>query len=327
MSSNPLVSFVIPTYNAASYIEQAVRSCLDQTYAPVEVVIVDDGSHDNTLDILETNFGADSRVRWMSQENSGPSAARNRGIAEATGEFIHFLDADEYILPQKVEQSLDLFHEHPDAGVVYGHGIPVEADGLTVIPMNYPPLPSGDVFCEWLIGTMSGGTYGVVSSFMVRRAALDRVGGFNESMRWAEDWELWLRLAVHYHFIALSEKLVYYRRTTEGAHRNRLNMASGRLKTYQLVRDLEKRKQCLDDAAYDRLLASRWQVVAIRYWERGQGQAARKAFRQAIQLNPDKAALRRLFTWFTYFLPHTSVDLIGTISRRTKRILLSSKRS
>lgn len=312
MSALPLVSFIIPAYNAAPYIHQTVTSVLNQTYPNVEVVIVDDGSPDNTGDVVKQHFGDDARVRYFRQANGGPSTARNRAIQEARGEFVHFLDADEYLLPTKVEKSYALFVQHPEIAVVYGHGIPVKPDGVTEIPMDYPPLPSGDVFCEWLIGTMSGGTYGVVSSVMARRAAVLEVGGFNVNIKGTEDWDCWLRLAAKYHFAALDERLIYYRRIADGVHANRLNMAKSRLQTYQLARGYNQsrppEKRCLDDAGFDRLLASRWQVVAARHWESGDRAAAREAFSEALRLHP--RPIRYLYYALTYVAPYQAMATI-----------------
>jgi hypothetical protein len=165
--------------------------------------------------------------------------------------------------------------------------------------MEYPPLPSGWVMCEWLKGKMSGGTYGVTSSFMMRREAVLEVGGFREDQRVAEDWDLWIRLAARYPFAALDEKLVYYYRRPEGLHSSRLNMALGRLQTFQHVRDYAGREKCLTDQEYAQMLASRWHVVAERYWEAHKPAEARKAFREAIKLHPTRS--RRAFYLLTYF--------------------------
>lgn len=318
MNNLPLVSFVIPAYNTSAYIVQAVESCLAQTYTEIEVIVVDDGSTDNTVALLHEHYDDDGRVRVIEQPNAGPSVARNTGIDAARGEFVHFIDADEFILPTKVKKSCALFQQHPEIGVVYGHGIAVEPDGVTVITMEQPPLPSGDVLCEWLVGTMAGGTHGVVSSVMVRREALRAVGGFNPTIKGTEDWDLWLRLAARYPFAALDEKLVYYRRTADGVHVNRLNMAQCRLRTIQLARELPGRERCLDDAAYDRLEAGRWHLVAERLWEVGRRAEARSAYAQANRLDPHpKRKLRRaLFALSTRVFPHTIVEVWNAAKRR-----------
>jgi glycosyltransferase involved in cell wall biosynthesis len=309
----PLVSFIVPAYNVERYIQRAVDSALAQTYQNIEVVVVDDGSTDATSALLEERYARDARVMRLQQANAGPSAARNRAIRQAQGEFVHFLDADEFLLRTKLERSLSLFRQYPEIAVVYGHGIPLEPDGVTEIPMTLPPLPSGWIFCEWLNGTMAGGTYGVTSSVMARRDAVLAVGGFREDQRAAEDWDLWLRLAARYPFAALDEPMVYYHRLPGGLHSNRQAMARGRLQTIQQARDYTGRSECLDDAAYTRLLASRWHVVGERAWEAGHRSEARKAFLQADALEPSRA--RKLFALLALVAPDATMTSLTRFRR------------
>ncbi len=299
--SNPLVSFIVPAYNVERYVQRAVDSALAQTYANIEVIVVDDGSTDGTWKLLRQRYPDNPRVKLFQQPNAGPSAARNRAVQQAQGEYVHFLDADEFLWRTKVERSLALFRQHPETAVVYGHGIPLQPDGVTNIPIILPTLPSGMIFCEWLNGAMAGGTYGVTSSVMAKREAVLAVGGFREDQRVAEDWDLWLRLAARYPFAALDEPLVYYHRLPDGLHSNRLGMARGRLQTVQQARDYAGREDCLSDAAYTRLLASRWHVVGERAWEAGQRIEARKVFLQADALEPSRA--RKAFALLALLMP------------------------
>jgi glycosyltransferase involved in cell wall biosynthesis len=294
-----LVSVIIPTFNTAHYLVRSVDSALNQTYSNLEVIIIDDGSTDNTAEVVKARYSGDIRVRYLYQYNAGPSVARNRGVREARGEFVHFLDSDEFLHPTKIQKSYALFREKPEIGVVYGHGIPLLPHTDEELPMEYPPLPSGWVMCDWLKGRMSGGTYGVTSSFMVRRDAVLEAGGFREDQRVAEDWDLWIRLAARYPFAALEDKLVYYYRRSEGLHSSRLNMALGRLQTFQQVRRYAGREKCLTDQEYRQMLASRWHVVAERYWEAHQPAEARQAFKEAIKLYPTRS--RYIFYLLTYF--------------------------
>lgn len=316
--SLPLVSFIIPTYNAAGFLAEAVDSALGQTYANIEAVIVDDGSTDDTETMIQTRYGADGRVRYFRQVNQGPAAARNRAIAEARGAYVHLLDSDERLFPEKVERSYALFQQHPDAAVVYGYGIAVQADGQTVIPMERPNLPSGDVFCEWLCGTMSGGTHSVTGSFMLKREAVLEVGGFDEKFWASEDWDLWLRLSARYPFAALAEDLVYYRRMPDGLHRQRFNIVKGRLWAVQKARSLNADKGCLTEAQYNRLEAGRWHMLAMYQWGHGRRREARAAFHEAAHIDPSKATARKLYSLLTYCLPATSVELLGNVRSHLK---------
>lgn len=318
--SFPLVSFITPTYNAAHFLSEAVDSALAQTYPNIEVIIVDDGSTDDTEAMIQARYGGDARVRYFRQANQGPAAARNRAIAEARGVYVHLLDSDERLFPEKVERSYALFQQYPEAAVVYGYGIAVQPDGQTIIPMERPKLPSGDVFCEWLYGTMSGGTHSVTGSFMLKREAVLAVGGFDEKFWASEDWDLWLRLSARYPFIALDDDLVYYRRMPDGLHKQRFNIVHGRLWAVQKVRLLNAEKRCLTDVQFNRLEAGRWHMLAMYYWGQGQRREARTAFNEAARIDRSKAKARRLYGLLTYCLPTWSIEYLGSLRSRVKRL-------
>src|SRR5437016_4074648 len=114
MSETPLVSVIIPTYNSAHFLAEALDSCLKQTYSPLEIIVVDDGSTDNTHELM-SNY---PQVQYIRQANAGPSRARNRGLQQSTGNFIQFLDADDIILEHKIERCVEEFSRRPDLGVV-----------------------------------------------------------------------------------------------------------------------------------------------------------------------------------------------------------------
>lgn len=270
--------------------------------------MIDDGSTDPSASLIQQHYSADPRVHYLYQANQGVSAARNRGIQAARGRFVHFLDSDDWLDPTKIEKSYQLFEAYPTIAAVYGHGIAMLPDGITPIPLDQPPLPSGDVFCEWLIGTMAGGTHGVTPSFMVKRDAILEVGGFDPKITLAEDWDLWLRLAERYPFAALTEKLVYYTTRPDGLHAQSLKMAIGRLEIYQKTRLSPRARECLDDTAYDRLLAGRWHVVAMRYWQQNQRQQAREAFQLANRYDPSNRWKRWIFSLLTYLFPASILE-------------------
>lgn len=180
--NSPLVSVVIPSYNHARYVGDAVDSALAQTNCRVEVIVVNDGSTDDTADVL-ARYG--DRIRAIHQTNAGLSAARNTGIRHATGDWVSFLDADDYWHPQKTERQLAAVAETPDVGVLGtngGAGMPAE------LPIDAPlrDLTVRDFLRETPI---------TASSTMVRRHLFEHVGGFDPALRSAEDRDMWLRLA------------------------------------------------------------------------------------------------------------------------------------
>lgn len=309
MPSNPLVSIVIPTYNHRQYVTQTVDSCLGQTYRPIEVIVVDDGSTDGTGELLQERYG--DRIRYIRQENQGPAVTRNTGTHAAQGEFIHYCDADDQLLPEKVERCARVLLAQPDVGLVYTHADYVEADGRTIIPREKPELPSGYVFCELLAGP--AGNFVTQCTPLIRRQAVLDVGGFPEHIWSAEDWGLWVRLAARYKFAFINETLALYRVLPNAMHTKPLLMATARLQVVEMARHLPARADCFTDAEYDRFESGRHHQLAIVHWQLGQRAKAREAFRRAMELDPDHVPIRRLYTLFSYVLPVRSTRWVESL--------------
>ncbi len=317
-SASPLVSIVMPAYNSASFIGEALDSCLAQTYSPCEMIVVDDGSTDGTRDLLTARYG--DRIRYFFQPNAGAAAARNQGIRAARGEFVQFCDADDRLLPAKIERCVAAVHHQPDVGVVYTRYRHVLADGRTPAPFEDPPLLSGDVFCDLLL---SNANAILTSACLVRRDALLAVGLFDEQpgLRCSEDWDLFLRLAAQYQYASLDEVLVLYRRHPGELTASPYWSALGRLITVQKARHYPGRARCLDDAAYDQLEAGRHHMLGIACWEIGRRADARRAFRQANQLDPAHTAARRLYIVLSYVFPARVTDLVNRLRVRVKKLV------
>lgn len=212
-----LVSAIIPAYNREATVAKAVESALAQTYRDLEVIVVDDGSKDGTLDAL-SNFG--SAIRVVRQANAGPSAARNRGVAEAKGRIVAFLDSDDCWLPEKIERQAALMDRAGDAmsccvcnaKVVGGEG---RFLGETFAHAGISPeFTEG----EWLNPQVVLSTRFLLFNQVVavRREAFEKVGGFNERLRLLEDYELSLRLAALGRWGVIREPLVLKYNDTNG---------------------------------------------------------------------------------------------------------------
>ena len=187
----PLVSIIVPCYNSERFVEEALRSALAQTYPRIEVVVIDDGSTDGTPSILE-RYTSDPRVHIVSQANAGLAAARNAGLAVATGEYVTFLDSDDVYLPEKVEKQVRFLADHPDAGLAYCHsGHFFDGDPKRISYSYAKPAHAGTPVLQRL----RRGNIMNVNTVMVRKALVDAVGGFDPQFRSGEDWDLWIRLA------------------------------------------------------------------------------------------------------------------------------------
>jgi glycosyltransferase involved in cell wall biosynthesis len=200
----PGVSVVIPAYNYARYLPRALDSVLRQTFQDIEILIIDDGSTDNTPDVVR-DFLADPRVRYHRIRNNGPSRARNVGIGLARAELVAFLDADDAWMPTKLEKQLALFRRRPSPGVVYTRRRLVDAEGFELESVE--PTPHRGQVLQALLG----GNFLCLTSCMVSRRVFETVGTFDEALSQAEDYDLWLRAAQHFRFDFVDEPLVSYR--------------------------------------------------------------------------------------------------------------------
>lgn len=207
----PRVTVVLITYNGAARIEQALGQALRQTYPSLEVVVVDDGSRDGTADVARTAAAGDPRVRIVSQPNGGPASARNRGIHEARGELVAFLDDDDLWSPHKLDAQVRLLDRDPEVALVSCYSALVDGDGVA-LGWRLGGEARGRVYDEMLEWDMiSGG-----SVALARRSALVAAGGFDEGLPMRSDWDLWIRLARAHPFATVPETLVGYTRSPTG---------------------------------------------------------------------------------------------------------------
>lgn len=222
------VSVVIPTYNSMAYLPETMATVLSQTHPDFEVIVINDGSTDNTQEwVSQIN---DSRVKLVSQENRGLAGARNRGIEESQGEYLAFLDADDLWQPSKLAEQANMLDNHPEVGVVctWVTYINQAGDSTGRIAKNHH---EGHI---WQQLTQSN-LVECGSVAMVRRECLTKCGVFDCNLgSFVEDWDMWLRIARHYQFKVVQQPLVAYRQIASSASRNWQAMAQ----SYQLV--LEK---------------------------------------------------------------------------------------
>ena len=199
----PLVTVVIPSHNYARYVGDAVQSVLAQTYAPVEIIVVDDGSTDDTFQVL-ARFG--DRIRVLRLPGLGVAHARNAGLRAAMGEFVVFLDADDVLLPDALTAQVACLERCPDVDVVHGQWYSCN-QRTGVVRLVAKPEITGDALAYMALGNV-----GAIDAIMIRRRALDEVGGFDSAISYTADWEMWFRLALHgYRFGYVSQPVAVYR--------------------------------------------------------------------------------------------------------------------
>ena len=188
--AKPLVSIITPAYNAGSFIGETIESVLRQTYEHWEMIIVDDGSMDNTAEVVKSF--SDPRVHYLHQKNAGQSSARNLAIEAAKGKYIALLDHDDIFYPDKLTKQVAYMEAHPDCGFCYCkiyHFYNEHPDQPYYFPL---PHPSGQLFGDLLVSNFINPL-----SVMIRKDVLEKFGAFEPKFPWADEQYLWLKLAYH----------------------------------------------------------------------------------------------------------------------------------
>jgi len=215
MHNAPLVSVIVPAYNAERTILETITSVQQQTFSDFEVIVIDDGSSDRTLELL--NSVTDERLKIFSYKNCGVCVARNRGISHATGEFIAFLDADDLWTPDKLEAQLAALQQHSEAGVAYSWTYFMDEQGESSSP-GEPIFFEGNVYAELLVNNfLASGSNPLICS-----QAIKSVGEFDSAFPHCADWDYWLRLAERWHFAVVPKHQILYRQSS-GAMSSRID--------------------------------------------------------------------------------------------------------
>ncbi len=261
-NNTPLISIIIPAYNAELYIQQAINSVLNQSYRHVEIIIVNDGSNDST-EAVAGQF-SDPRIRIISQPNGGMSNARNAGIKVAGGDFIAFLDADDYWLPEKLEKQLSLLQQNPNLGFCS--------------TQTRVETPEGEFVNEWLcpkinistlhtIFSQNSAIAGSASSVLARKELQSEAGFFDESLKGLEDTDMWIRYSAISEYCCIPETLTVILKRPNSVSRNLGNMRDSALAV------LRKNKHLLDKKSQKKFWRSAYAGMLCDYakWEARNG--------------------------------------------------------
>ena len=277
----PEVSVVIPAYNAGRYIDQAVESVLAQTFDDLEVIVVDDGSTDDTQAVIDA-FGV--RVRYISQENSGVSVARNNGVAAGSGRYVAFLDADDTWLPHKLSRQLHALGESKDSRFSYTAAFVTDPDLNPIETRRPEPGVTRAVLL------LEGNVVGIGSSSVVcERELFRRAGGFDPSLSQCADWDMWIRLSALTGFSYVDEPLLNYRQ-------HGLNMSADPcLLEEDSLRVLEKGFAMHDiepdlAALRTRGLARNYMVLAGTYFQAGRYRDFARCAARSVSMDPRRAS-------------------------------------
>ena len=271
------MSVLIPTYNRAHVVTEAVDSVLGQSYADFELLVIDDGSTDDTIDRLAVY---ENRIHLYRQQNLGASAARNNGIRHARGQYIAFLDSDDLWLQNKLRAQMDLIARDSQVKICYTEEIWIRR-GVRVNPKRKHRKYSG-----WILEKMLPLCIVSPSSALIAREVFDRVGLFDESLPVCEDYDLWLRIGLHYPIVLIDRPLIVKR----GGHADQLSRKFWGLDQYR-VQALQKllAHDHLDDRIRAQAVAclqKKCQILATGCLKRGKARQAGEFLKLAARYQP-----------------------------------------
>lgn len=289
------VSVVIPAYNAARYIKQAIDSVLAQSYREYEIIVVDDGSTDETP-VIAQQFG--DAIRCIRQSNRGLSAARNTGIKNARAEIIALLDSDDLWEPQFLERMVYHLNLHPEAAGIYCGFQYINSKGEVVGEPSLKIVPP-----ELFHATMSDdGNWLAPSAVMFRKRLAEHVGLFDESLQSVQDWDLWIRLSESAPFVGLKEALVEYRR-----HENNMSKDPERMinDIYQLTKKrfgADESDRSTWSSSKKKAFSDHYRGGAIRFFASGRMQKSIDYLQKLAEVSPEYAC--SLYLWRGFARAH-----------------------
>lgn len=275
----PTVTVIIPTYNRARFISAAIDSVVSQTFQDFELIVVDDGSTDDTVAIV--NGYGNPRIRVLACAHEGLCRALNTALRHAQGQFIARLDSDDIWLPTFLATMITRLREAPHTDVVYAVARAMDEEGrplsaLRGSPLRYP----ADAFCSLLYRDVTCNI-----AVVATKRCLEAVGGFDETMRWNEDWDVWLRVAMHHRFTFIDQVVAQYREHADSMTREhgvQVAEQRGRVLEKAFALDgLSPRAQALRPIAYRNLYFD----LGFAHLARRQYRAAASTFRRAVQVS------------------------------------------
>jgi len=269
----PAVSVIIPTYNRAEFLRLAITSVLNQTFQDFEIIVVDDASEDHTHEVM--NNLNDKRIKYIRHEvNKRVSAARNTGVLNSSGDYIAFLDDDDEWLPGKLQIQVALLEDSTSTfGGVYTGFVHIDRSTGRILEQVVPER-RGNIYNDLL----KDNCIGTPSTVLLRRQCLDRVGLFDESIEFWEDYDLWIRVSKEFHFECVPECLVKY-----WFHGNQLST-----NIELMIRALEAqiRKYGESFSLHRKYCSDRYLSLAVLYCYAGNIGKARETFSKAIKIYP-----------------------------------------
>ena len=302
----PLVSVIIPAYNAEAFIEITLKSVVSQTYKNIEVLVVDDGSLDRTVEIVKSIAMEDKRITLLQQSNAGVAAARNSAIAHSKGEYIAPIDADDIWYPENLEKQVQcMLSSEQSVGLTYAWSAHIDEEGLLTGRFDYSQQ-QGKVYIPLIMTNFVGNA----SACLIRRSCLQEVKGYNcrlraENAQGCEDWDIYLRIAENYQFQVVPDFLIGYRQRISSMSSNLPVM----LKSYILViADVQTRHPQIPSRIYQWSASIYYMYLSYKNREAGKYWSCLICLYKSIKLDN-----LSFLNWYLY--KHTLINLIEWLAQ------------
>ena len=310
--ANPLVSVIIPAYNAEKSIGDALDSVFAQTYRPIEVIVVDDGSTDKTAEVVKKYQKLNAHnvnLTYMYQQNSGPSKARNIGIRKAHGEYIAFLDADDHWMQEKLDKQVQIFNRDPNVDIVFSD-VKVERfkNGKMQEFLYFKKQGLDERFFghEFLVvdpfKKLLKINFMLTPSVVLKKSCFSKGILFNEKRLYAEDWELWLIMSLYYNFAYVNETCVYVKSMDDGLSSNDQEMYLSVLEileSFTRERRNELAKLQITDNFLSEHLKDSYKWMGYYFMQNKKNKLARIFYKKSLKEASD---IKTIFYYFLSFL-------------------------
>jgi glycosyltransferase involved in cell wall biosynthesis len=306
LSNHPLVSIITPSFNQASYLEQTLRSVLEQDYPRIEYTVIDGASTDGSVEIIKKYVVR--LAHWISEKDSGQAEAINKGLVRATGEIIAWLNSDDYYLPGAISAAVKVFEENRDVVMVYGDMLAVDENGQTINTLKYKQLSLEDLLCFQIIGQ---------PSVFFRREVYEVIGGLDTTFHFLLDHQYWIRIAQQGKTLHVDQTWAAARYHAKA--KNRAKASEFGREAFRIL-DWAKGQPGLTEAVSGverRARASAHRVDARYLLDGGKPASALKAWVRALFIHPP-TALARLNIFVSALLHMAGLNILHSAYIRSR---------
>jgi len=315
------VSAVVPTYNNAEYIKGAINSILAQTHPVDEIIIIDDGSSDDTEALVDNIIKKSNNIIYIKQDNQGPSSARNRGITAASGDWLAFLDADDLWTPDKIALQIETLQREPGLKLIAADMNEIDRQGKPIVESVLAKYQLLDKFQSLggkavpnALAALLEKNFIPTGTVLVERVSLAAAGGFNTNIRFGEDLELWAKIAADNPISCLPQVMMCRRQHGNNATQNTELMLEGLVEVMISLRQWGAEKLLQQNVNPDQLVANAMCDLAYWHFSQCDYKQARKVFTSSFR---EYLGKRALFYAGVCLLPNTLIDHLKKLKRQS----------